>query len=301
LQQEQIDVVYDRTYHMTAITAPATRQTSTPRVSVIVADPRCDFEGNAERYRLVKRWLLRRAYRTADRIVAVSDGVRHAAIDYYRLSEEKTRTLYNFFDIERIDREASQPIPPADRKLSGRFEIVAAGRLHVQKGYRYLLEAVRELVLDRSQRQIHLRILGSGALEAELRSYVARHELQSHVTLAGYCQNPLPYFRQADLFCLPSLYEGMPNALVEALLCRVPVLAADCPSGPGEILQTGRLGRLVPPADARALADAIEEALRQPESWRQRVELARAHIEQNFSPAVGIKKLEALLGEVVRR
>ena len=125
--------------------------------------------------------------------------------------------------------------------------------------------------MDRGLRQLHLRILGTGPLETDLQSYIARQGLEQHVTLAGFRANPLPYFRQADLFCLSSLYEGMPNALVEAMLCRVPVLATDCPSGPREILQDGRYGRLVSPADTRALADAIEDAVLHPEEWRKTV------------------------------
>jgi glycosyltransferase involved in cell wall biosynthesis len=298
LRQEKIDVVYDRTYHMTLITAPATRRTQTARVSVIVADPRLDIDTNRERFRTIKRRLLKRAYRTADRVLTVSDGVRQAAMDYYDLPAERTATLYNFFDIERIDRLMAEPLPPVEQKQPGRFEIVAAGRLHPQKGFADLLAAVRELVHDRNQRQIHVRILGTGALESELLAYIAQHNLQSHVTLAGFRANPLPYFRQADLFCLPSLYEGMPNALVEAMLCRVPVLAADCPSGPREILQDGRLGQLIAPADPRALADAIGDAILHPDARQQLVPAAREHIQQRFSPATGIQALESLLADV---
>jgi glycosyltransferase involved in cell wall biosynthesis len=301
LRQERIDVVYDRTYHMTLITAPAARRARVAHISVIVADPRLDFETNAERFRPIKRRLLARAYRTADRVLAVSDGVRQAAIDCYGLLPDRTLTLYNFFDIERIDRLMAEPLPPAEQKQPGRFEIIAAGRLHPQKGFASLLAAVRNLVHDRGGKQIHLRILGTGSLVGELQAYVAQNQIESHVTLAGFRENPLPYFRQADLFCLPSLYEGMPNALVEAMLCRVPVLAADCPSGPREILDGGRFGRLVLPADPRALADAIDDAIQHPDAWQRLVPAARAHIEHQFSPESGIHALETLLIDVASK
>jgi glycosyltransferase involved in cell wall biosynthesis len=302
LDDQQIDVVYDRTYHMTLITSGATQRRPTPRISVIVTDPARDFETNVERFRFAKRLLLRRAYQTADRVVAVSEGVRSAAIAHYRLAAEKTLTIHNFFDIERVDRQMQESLPVGEARSPGeRFELVAAGRLHPQKGLSYLLEAVRILVQERGRPQIHLRILGDGPLRAALAAFIAEHRLDRHVTLAGFRENPLPYFRQADLFCLSSLYEGMPNALVEAMLCRVPVLATDCPSGPREVLDGGRLGWLVPPADAAALAGAIDDAIANLDRWRALTPAARAHIEESFSPRAGIARLESLLSTLAPR
>jgi glycosyltransferase involved in cell wall biosynthesis len=226
--------------------------------------------------------------------------VTDAAIARFGLDPAKTATFYNFFDIDRIDRLQNETLPTAPQKATGTFEVVASGRLHTQKGFSFLIQAVAELVHRRGRKQLQLRILGVGPLEAELKAQIGESELENHVTLAGFAHNPLPYYRQADLFCLSSLYEGMPNALVEAMLCRVPVLATDCPSGPREILEDGRLGQLVPPGDAAALADAIDDAIAHYPSWQERVASARAHIEEHFSPEAGIKRLEAMLEEVAR-
>jgi glycosyltransferase involved in cell wall biosynthesis len=299
LQEQRIDLVYDRTYHMTLVAAGATRRRATPRISTIVTDPKRDFETNKERFRFAKRRLLKRAYQSADQVVTVSEGVRKAAMEYYDLPPAKTLTLYNFFDIERIDALATQPLPTAETRRDGEwFEIIAAGRLHPQKGFVYLLEAIAELVHHRIRRQIQLRIFGTGPLEAALKDCIDKLKLTEHVTLEGYVANPLPYYRQADLLCLSSLYEGMPNALVEAMLCKVPVLATDCPSGPGEILAGGRYGRLVPPANTRALADAIDDAVLNPQKWQKKVQPARSFIEGTFSAEEGIRRLEDLLERV---
>jgi glycosyltransferase involved in cell wall biosynthesis len=301
LEEQRIDVVYDRTYHMTLITAGAVQRRPTARISVIVTDPERDFETNPERFKWIKRLLLKRAYQTADRVVGVSAGVHSAAIARYQLDPKKTLTLSNFFDIERIDRLMAVSLPAGATKPPGRFEIVAAGRLHPQKGFGFLLASLREIVHNRGHKHAHLRIFGIGPQEAELRAFVANHQLEPHVTFAGFQANPLPYYHQADLFCLSSLYEGMPNALVEALLCRVPVLATDCPSGPREVLDDGRFGRLIPPADVSALAASIEEAIVNRDRWLELVEPARTHIEHTFSPAAGIERLHALFQDVLRR
>jgi len=300
LDEHQIDVVYDRTYHMTLVTGRATHRRPTPRLSVIVADPLRDFAGNSEWFRGIKQRLLRQAYQTADRVLAVSEGVRKAAASHYDLPPEKTLTVHNLFDIEKIDRLMAEPLPDGEaRGNEEQFEIVAAGRLHPQKGFESLVEAIHDLVHKRGRYQTRLRILGTGPLQAALENYVAEHALKACVTLVGYRKNPLPYYRQADLFVLSSLYEGMPNALVEAMLGRVPVLATDCPSGPAEILYGGRLGRLVPPANAKQLADAMEDAMLAPDRWKARVAAARSHIEKSFSAEAGIERLQSLLTSVV--
>src|SRR4029078_8720935 len=104
----------------------------------------------------------------------VSEGLRKTSIAHYGLAPEKVVTLHNFFDIERIDRLMAEPLPPGEaRNGNDQFEIVAAGRLHPQKAFQYLLEAIHELVHKRSHYQLRLRILGDGPLRGALEKYVA--------------------------------------------------------------------------------------------------------------------------------
>jgi glycosyltransferase involved in cell wall biosynthesis len=147
-------------------------------------------------------------------------------------------------------------VESSPQKPEKSFLIVTAGRLHPQKGHRILLQAVDELVHQR-HRSLKLIIFGKGESEASLRHYVQTHSLEQNVLIAGFVAEPRYWYRIADLFVLPSLWEGMPNALIEAAACGLPVLSTDCPSGPSEILDGGRCGRLVPTGDARAIADAI--------------------------------------------
>jgi glycosyltransferase involved in cell wall biosynthesis len=130
-------------------------------------------------------------------------------------------------------------LPAMDRKPEGHFEIVAAGRLHPQKGFADLIAAMHELVHVRRRNHVQLRILGTGSLDAELKALASRLNLDAHVTFAGFQPNPLPFYRQADLFCMSSLYEGLPNALVEACFVKRPC-STDCPSGPREVLAGGQ-------------------------------------------------------------
>ena len=194
-----------------------------------MADPRLDFAHQVHRFRTLKRHLLRRAYRRARPAVAVCEGVADGMQQAYGLRKDQVAVLRNFIDVDEVDRLASQPGPVLEPDC---FHVVTAGRLDAQKGQRYLIEAVERLVHQRKREQIRLHVLGQGPLESELRSFVSRKHLDRYVRFEGFLSNPFAFIARCQLFCLPSLYEGLPLALLEAMACRIPVLATDCPSGP---------------------------------------------------------------------
>ncbi len=102
--------------------------------------------------------------------------------------------------------------------------------------------------------------------------------------MTGFQDNAIAWYRSADVFVLPSLIEGMPNVLLEAMACGTPVISADCRSGPAEILQGGRYGQLVPVGSSDALRDAIETMLLQSSAAAlDMANAARSHIAENWS------------------
>jgi glycosyltransferase involved in cell wall biosynthesis len=297
LREQHTDVVYDRAMLTTLVTAPATRRAGVPRLSAIVADPHRDLEDGGRPFIAWKRRILRRGYQGAYRVITVSEELRQHAIAYYQLDPQQAVTINNPIDLQRIERFAAQGIPDL---AADRFHVVCAGRLQPQKGYPFLLQAVDELVHRRDRRAIQVHLLGLGPEEDRLKRSVEARGLGNHVVFHGFQQNPFAFFRAAHLFCLPSLYEGMPNALLEAMACGTPVLATDCPSGPRELLDGGRYGRLVPPADAPALADALEDALTNYASWQVRVEPARQWVTERHSLKTAVRSLETLLIEAAK-
>ena len=109
-----------------------------------------------------------------------------------------------------------------------------------------------------------MTILGEGTLRAELEALVQQLGLQDKVAMPGFVVDIYPWYRAADLFVLSSRWEGFGNVIVEALECGVPVVSTDCQSGPAEILENGRIGRLVSIQDPAALAASITESLKTP-------------------------------------
>lgn len=139
--------------------------------------------------------------------------------------------------------------------------IVAAGMLEPWKGFKDLILAINEL---HKTRKVKLIIFGEGSLRAELQSLIDKLKLNSSVKLFGHVKNPLKYFRNSDAFVLSSYVEGLPNVLVEAMMCGCTPVSTNCPTGPSEVLKDGKYGYLVPMHDPVSMSQAIEKALDSP-------------------------------------
>jgi glycosyltransferase involved in cell wall biosynthesis len=150
--------------------------------------------------------------------------------------------------------------------------LVAAGKLAPWKGFADLISAIK---LVTANRRVRLLILGDGPLRTELQALIEALGLTDNIRLQGYVDNPLKFYAHADVFVLSSHVEGMPNVLVEAMLCGCTPVATDCPTGPRELLQDGKYGYLVPVHDPAAMAAAIEDALEHPISAELLAEAVR--------------------------
>ncbi|WP_298866221.1 glycosyltransferase [uncultured Gimesia sp.] len=296
IREQQIDLVFDHTFHMTLIAGPATAVAKTKRISLVVCDPEKDLVSNESRFQFFKKRLLKKAYQTADVVLAVSEGVREATIASYDCDPASVRTMYNPINLERIDGYFNQ----GDLKLAPeQFHVVSCGRLHLQKGFSCLINAAEKLIYGKGLTNLRFHILGEGPCREELEREIQQKRLSDYVFLAGFQSNPFQYYREAQLFCLSSLYEGFGLVLAEAMACRIPVLATDCPSGPGEILANGEWGRLVSPGNVDALADQICNAVTHYENWKSIVPAARERIEKMFGYDSSMQKLENLFESIV--
>ncbi|MFP5298193.1 MAG: glycosyltransferase family 4 protein [Actinomycetota bacterium] len=153
--------------------------------------------------------------------------------------------------------------------------IVTVARLSPQKALHVMLDAVALLP------DAHLAILGEGPLRAELEDH-ARRVLPGRAVFLGYRNDAIDHVAAADVFCLSSVWEGVPLAVMEAILVGVPIVSTDV-GGMSEIITDGRSGRLVPPNDAAALARALSDVLSDPEMRRSYRAAAREHVSERFS------------------
>ena len=215
----------------------------------------------------VVRWRRRRRRRSrylfanAAHCVAVSRGVSESLADAIGVPLEKITTIYNPVVTPDIaKRAAEQPNHPwfLDH---GEPIILAAGRLEKEKDYPTLIRAFARLA---GLRPCRLVILGHGSRQHELEALAKDLAVADRVSFVGWTDNPFAFMSRAALFVLSSIHEGFAMVLVEALACGCPCVSTDCPSGPAEILQNGRLGPLVPVGDDAALAEAMGHVLDQP-------------------------------------
>lgn len=208
-----------------------------------------------------KGWILKMLARVlswrADALTCVSKDM----VLQYRQTFRNPRhvCVYNIVDDRQAHRRITEAVDDPWFVDKSRAVIVAAGSLVPWKGFSDLIDAAA--LLGQRGREVNVAILGEGPLREELQAQVRRLGLQDSVRLLGHVENPLKYFARADVFALSSRVEGLPNVLVEAMLAGCTPVAADCPTGPREVLNGGRYGYLVPVADVKALASGIERAL----------------------------------------
>jgi glycosyltransferase involved in cell wall biosynthesis len=209
----------------------------------------------------VVRWMMKLLYPYADGIVAISHGVQDDIEKWVALPPGRVRTIYNPVVTKELSELAAAPVPHDWLKDECVPVILGAGRLTAQKDFPTLIKAFAVL---RKQRRCRLAILGEGELRGELEALVAELNLSEDVLMPGFIENPFPWMKGADLFVFSSIFEGLGGVLIQAMACGTPVISTDCPSGPSEILEDGRWGRLVPVGDVMALATAIELTLDEP-------------------------------------
>ena len=209
--------------------------------------------------RVLRELSIRAFYPRADLIIAISEGIREECRERGLQPEDRLVTLANptLPDEDPTPEAIAHPwLAPGGEPL-----LVAAGRLAPQKDFPTLLNA---FALLQSEIPSRLVIFGEGKDRGDLESLVRELGLESRVDLPGYDPRFVGFVRRASLFVLSSRWEGAGNVLIEALGKGVPVVATDCPWGPREILEQGRLGTLVPMGAPRALAEAMRDTLRQP-------------------------------------
>lgn len=287
IRRENPDIIFPGTRQVDAPALMATHLTGNPPPVVPIL--RNAVEKRNERAQRRHRLL----FASAAHVVAVSDGVADSAKTEFGIPKEKITTIYNPVVSPDIDRLKMQTPDHPWLSDNGPTIVLACGRFKKSKDYPTLIKAFSLLS---AQRPCRLIILGDGELRNQTEQLVQELNLQEKVSLPGWTDNPFAFMFRASLFALSSRNEGLPGVLIQALACGCPCVSTDCPSGPAEILQGGKIGPLVPVGDHIAFADAMAQTLDNPPDKRELLERASF-----FSVQKSIQMYENLILENIRR
>jgi glycosyltransferase involved in cell wall biosynthesis len=284
-----IDVIHTHGYKADIYGYVAARNEGTP----LVATCHNWLAGGAAlaAYNFFDRMVLKRF----DSVCAVSPPIAEKLLSL-GLRRERVSVIPNGIDVHafvanaRAGREADHAGP---KQVIG---IVA--RLDLQKGFEYLLRAVA--TLRSSFAGLRLMIVGEGPDRTAIEQMVRRHNLGDVVIMAGQQTDMRAVYAEIDIFVLPSLNEGLPMTLLEAMAAGKPIVATRV-GAIGTVITDQETGLLIAPADEAGLTDALRRLLTDAELRLRLGRNAREHVQQNFTAAAMVQKYRAVYEEVLMR
>lgn len=221
--------------------------------------------------RVALSYLIRRFYRQADGIVAVSNAVADDLASFAHQPRERITVINNPVVTDSLKWAAREAVDHPWLEDPSIPVILGVGRLTEQKDFGMLLRAFARV---RERQPARLMILGEGEEKKALAALIANLGLEDHVHMPGFVANPFTYMAKSAVLALSSRWEGLPGVVIQALACGCPVVSTDCAGGVTEILKGDTYGKMVPVGDHQAMAAAILETLEHPPETRLLLERA---------------------------
>jgi glycosyltransferase involved in cell wall biosynthesis len=272
LKRERYDVVHFHTSRAHSM-APFARGFG----STLIVTRRMDYRPN----RVFAPYLFNRA---VDGVVAISAGVA-ASLAAAGVDRRSITVVHSGVDCDRFRKPTPQERAAARLALGiadDEFVVSAVGALEARKGHRYLIEAIGALAATRKSVKLKGLIAGQGSIRGVLQSEIAVVRCTERVKLLGRIDNARELLWASDAFAMPSLKEGLGVAALEAMASALPVIASDV-GGLREVVEDGRSGIVVPPANPKAIASAIARLVDSEELRSQMGAAARARVVENYS------------------
>ncbi len=203
----------------------------------------------------VKDRIIKILYKFIDHLIVQSKQMKEDMVENYNFNPTKISVINN-----PLTPEFESIAKSNNYDCTKKNELLFVGRLSKPKGLFYLLDGFKNIL--KHQPDLKLRIIGKGELETDLKKYVANTGLNNNVFFNGFKHELIPYYSQAKITLLTSLYEGFPNVLLESTAVGTPVVSFDCSSGPREIICNSANGFLVRYKDIDHLTETILKALK---------------------------------------
>lgn len=286
LREERISLVHAHLYHANLYGRLAAFLSGVPAVVTV----HNVYARTKLHRRMLNRWLAR----STARVIAVSDEVRRDLVEHDRIDPAKVVTIHNSIDLGRIATPLTREQARARLAIpDGAFVIGSIGRLEEQKGHRYLLEACAALARDAAfGLPMSILLVGDGRLREELEHRAAAAGLGSSVSFLGSRTDVAEILKALDVYVMPSLWEGLSLAMLEAMAASLPIVISDV-GGVSQALDS-ESGVKVQPKDVAAIADAIRRLAAEPERRRRLGAAARRRVEADFDVGVMMARITAV-------
>ncbi len=242
--------------------------------------------------RAAHRMLYRLGARTVDGFIAVSTDVGNAVREAYRPSARRLTVIPNGVDIERYGEEVDRSFVRSEFGIAGDAPVaIVVAKLMEQKGHSVLLDAIPAVLAHIPRLEVLL--VGEGELRPSLEARAAQMGIGANLHFAGNRADIPALLAASDLFVLPSRWEGLPMALLEAMAAGLPLVASSV-SGTREVVEHSTSGLLVPPDDSSALARAMVKILADPVAADAMGRAARARVDACYSARAQARRHAAL-------
>jgi len=271
------------------------------KVPVVLSWETVSHEGDPFHNNWQRRFGYRFAMQFVDAIIPVSDEIKRSLVRRRKIPAEKIQVIHYGVDLQKFCSNGHAAVSAKRAEVGAVADTILIGvvaRLEPPKGHRYFLEALPEVV--KKYPQVHVILVGDGVLRAELEAMTRQLAISRHVTFLGARNDVSELLNAMDFFVLPSVSEGLPNVLLEAMACEKTVMATNV-GGIPEVVRHGENGYLVPPANAAALREMLLRSLAEREQWKNFAQRARRTVETSFSLEYQMERFESTYAEFYAR
>lgn len=292
MRERRVAILHTHEFYMNTVGLIASKLTGIPLVATIHGK-------NYYAERLMRRLAYRFLGKFADQIVAVSEDVKSFLANHVGIPMNRIRVVPNGIPVgEEPHHEGLLTLRKSLGLDQHTYVVGTVGSLYPVKGHKYLIDAA-VAVVHRFPDVVFL-VVGRGGLRQELEAQAQHLGVASHIRFLGHREDVTDLLGLFDVFVLPSLSEGMPLALLEAMAAGVPAVATRV-GGVGEVVEDGKTGLLVPPEDGFALAESIVKLLEDRTLARRMGNCAQEAVDRHFSLEKMVRAYREIYADLIRK